>query len=390
MTSAPSPSSTTSPDGATTTAPPTTGVVLDEALIDELLDGVPEHYATQPVFDDSTRQILAGPLDAARRNVRLTEGRLSTAQLLLGDTTSRVVALEGRYRDLTGQRAHLVQEAMDARAMLDERAVQSYLRGGDAGLLATLGASTMDEASRRRALTRAVLDNDEKLLVEAEVRLSEATAQVRRLVEARVDARRRHRKAQLHIRRISGELERAQFEVTAYEVGSHIVIQGFTFPVDTPTSFYDGWGAPRMTGTVWSHWHEGTDIMAPSGSALLAAENGVIERRSSNTLGGASLWLQGASGTRYYYAHLSRYEPGVDAGSEVRAGDVVGYVGDTGNARGAPHLHFEIHVDGNPVNPYPILRVAWEWRLRQIAEAGDPIPQTQTGPLPSADAVGRR
>ncbi|MDZ7674133.1 MAG: M23 family metallopeptidase [Acidimicrobiales bacterium] len=126
-----------------------------------------------------------------------------------------------------------------------------------------------------------------------------------------------------------------------------------------PYQFIDSWGFPRMTGTEYQHGHQGTDIMAPFGTELYAVERGVVIRVGTDVLGGTKLWVKGQSGTYYYYAHLQSYEDGVTEGTPVEAGDVVGYVGDTGNARGgAPHLHFQVHPGGgDPVNPYGLLRV---------------------------------
>jgi murein DD-endopeptidase MepM/ murein hydrolase activator NlpD len=93
------------------------------------------------------------------------------------------------------------------------------------------------------------------------------------------------------------------------------------------------------------------------GTPLLAAERGVLDNIGTGTLGGIKLWVVGESGTHYYYAHLIAYAEGIHEGMVVEAGDVIGYVGNTGNAISTPpHLHFEIHPDGGEaIDPYPLL-----------------------------------
>lgn len=125
---------------------------------------------------------------------------------------------------------------------------------------------------------------------------------------------------------------------------------GLACPVAGPRAFADTWGAPRSGGRS----HQGVDVISPSGTPLVAMESGRIEFRS-NKLGGLTLRLYGSSGTRYYYAHLSRYEGG---NRSVSKGDVVGYVGRTGNTT-TNHLHLQIHPGGGqPINPYPQTRAA--------------------------------
>ncbi len=125
---------------------------------------------------------------------------------------------------------------------------------------------------------------------------------------------------------------------------------GLACPVAGPRAFADTWGAARSGGRS----HQGVDVISPSGTPLVAMESGRVEFKS-NGLGGQTLRLYGASGTRYYYAHLSRYEGG---NRTVNQGDVVGYVGRTGNTT-TNHLHLQIHPGGGqPINPYPITRAA--------------------------------
>lgn len=122
-------------------------------------------------------------------------------------------------------------------------------------------------------------------------------------------------------------------------------------PVQGGSAYGDTWGAPRSGGRR----HQGVDMLAPTGTPLQAIVSGLVEHRS-NRLGGVTLVLFGDNGNRYYYAHLSAYEgiPG-----RVEQAQVIGYIGDTGNATGTPHLHFEIRPGhGVPVNPYPSVRAA--------------------------------
>lgn len=130
-----------------------------------------------------------------------------------------------------------------------------------------------------------------------------------------------------------------------------------SFPVPATCKFWDTWGAPRSGGRK----HEGVDILASSGTAIFAVQDGRITRRQADYPGsraGNAIWLTAASGTYYFYGHMSSFANGVGVGSPVRAGDVIGYVGSTGNST-IPHLHLEIHPGGGgPVNPYPIVRAA--------------------------------
>jgi murein DD-endopeptidase MepM/ murein hydrolase activator NlpD len=100
--------------------------------------------------------------------------------------------------------------------------------------------------------------------------------------------------------------------------------------------------------------------MAPHGAQVYAYTGGVVSRESTSTNGGLQLYLQGDNGVEYFYAHLSRYA--VPAGTRVRAGQLVAYNGQSGNAQyTAPHVHFEVHPGGPgsaPVNPYPFVRQA--------------------------------
>ncbi|MEI8237815.1 MAG: peptidoglycan DD-metalloendopeptidase family protein [Actinomycetota bacterium] len=122
----------------------------------------------------------------------------------------------------------------------------------------------------------------------------------------------------------------------------------FVCPIAGPSAFTDTWGAPRSGG----RHHEGVDMMSPYGTPLVAVVAG-FAHYGPNALGGNTIWLNGADGNGYYYAHLSSYN---GYSRQVHQGEVLGYVGHTGDTV-ANHLHFEIHPgEGPAVDPYPTVR----------------------------------
>ncbi len=128
---------------------------------------------------------------------------------------------------------------------------------------------------------------------------------------------------------------------------------GLVCPVDGAVSFSDTWGAPRSGGRT----HKGVDMSASRGTPLVALETGRIYRLSNSTLGGLSIYLLGNSGDIYYYAHLDAFADGLSGGQKVSAGDLVGYVGTTGNSPSwIPHLHLGWQPGGGDwANPYPMV-----------------------------------
>jgi murein DD-endopeptidase MepM/ murein hydrolase activator NlpD len=157
-----------------------------------------------------------------------------------------------------------------------------------------------------------------------------------------------------------------------FDVFPKLTAGRYVFPVYGPASYTNSFGAPRAN-TVW---HHGEDIFAPLGAPILAVADGIVYSVGWNDIGGLRLWLQDQAGNEFYYAHLSAFSPLAVNGAQVKAGDVLGFMGNTGDAEATPyHLHFEIHpaalmymgYDG-VVAPYPYLN-AWR-RLQDLPLTG--------------------
>jgi murein DD-endopeptidase MepM/ murein hydrolase activator NlpD len=172
----------------------------------------------------------------------------------------------------------------------------------------------------------------------------------------------------------------------------------YVFPVYGPSAYGDTFGAPR--GDVSGGWHHGDDIFAPLGAPVLAVADGTVFSVGWNDIGGWRLWLRDKQGNEFYYAHLSAYTALAVDGRHVHAGDVLAFVGNTGDAATTPfHLHFEVHpvsllflgYDG-AVNPTKYLD-AWK-RLEDIRIRGAvpfsllPAAAASNAPTPGAILLG--
>jgi murein DD-endopeptidase MepM/ murein hydrolase activator NlpD len=176
-----------------------------------------------------------------------------------------------------------------------------------------------------------------------------------------------------------------------FNVFPKLTAGGYVFPVYGAASYTNTFGAPRAN----TGWHHGEDIFAPLGAPILAVANGIVYSVGWNDVGGLRLWLQDLAGNEFYYAHLSAFSPLAVNGAQVRAGDVLGFMGNTGDAEHTPyHLHFEIHpapliyqgYDG-VVAPFPYLN-AWR-RLQDLPLTGvsgwaPPISDSSRAPKPGA------
>ena len=143
----------------------------------------------------------------------------------------------------------------------------------------------------------------------------------------------------------------------APKVRERLTGQRYAFPVYGKASVADDFGAPRAdTGS-----HEGNDVFASFGAPVLAVADGVVERVGTLPISGNRLWIRTAAGDAFFYAHLSAFSPDAVNGRKVKAGTVLGFTGNTGDAEPTPpHVHFEIHPGGkDAIDPHEIL-LAWQ------------------------------
>ncbi len=170
-----------------------------------------------------------------------------------------------------------------------------------------------------------------------------------------------------------------QGQMTAAQAAAY----GFgRFPVGGIANFTDDWLNPRFSGAF--HLHEGTDVFAATGTPVRSPVDGVL-RHAFGGLGGTAAYVRTVEGHELYFAHLASYSE-LQPGATVKVGDVIGYVGDSGNARGgAAHLHFEIHPKGKgPVNPKPYLD---QWVAQALASAPQLVAHYLGTVTPSASTV---
>ena len=323
----------------------------------------------------------ADPLAAA-------QARVEDARRAANDAAQRFEQAQTRYYELDievrNTREGLARLRADADLILDRaraRAIEAYVSGNNVGLDGLVeGNDVLDAVRRTQFLDRVnaagddAVDQLDAMLEELDIRekqlaadleeqaklkesLQDEEAALRERVEqaeaaeaqlrARIEAA---KKAAANRARIA----RAQSVLTgggAITGSSGVIIGGGDWACPAPGSaFGDSFGAPRSGGRS----HQGVDMMAPRGAPLVAVVGGSISQSTSG-LGGNQIWLHGSDGNTYFYAHLDSY---VGPSRSVALGELIGRVGDSGNARGGPtHLHFEIHPGGgSAINPYPTVR----------------------------------
>lgn len=264
----------------------------------------------------------------------------------------------GRYLDqIQFSYRELVDDLIAARRSYATTLLLGYIIDIESDLQGDLEGKTVLESTGREIYMKFVLDAQAERLKQSSARLEDVNPDIIRVAdelgEARADL-----EDLLDVRKLA---ERLFAEANLRVTDANDLAYEWQFPVfGTEYNFIDSFLAPRYVANKYDHPHQGADIMAPYGTPIVAVERGMLFKVGVGTLGGNKLWVLGESGTAYYYAHLAGFAEITANGVLVEPGQVIGFVGDTGNARGTPpHLHFEIHPDaGRAVNPTSLLRFA--------------------------------
>jgi murein DD-endopeptidase MepM/ murein hydrolase activator NlpD len=343
--------------------------------------------------------VTAQQVEEARQRLREVtkqlEGQVAQYEGALLEESELRGRIEGIRLELTARERELAGARLAARARVAEMYIaagsggNNLLGGGDGQGPARLAyldsvALTDRELVNRLETARRDYSRQQALLVETLARQEQVSADLEALVDtiySELEAANQEyqainqewqRQEAERIRREEEERRRREFLATSTTAPSGGGSTGTTqpssptttaptlppappgtrvCPVDGATTFRDSWGEPRPGG----RGHTGVDMMSPIGTPLVAIENGVLQNLNWHYAGGIGLTVKGDSGDSWYYAHLDGYAPGIQAGTRVAAGQLIGYVGETGNAAG-PHLHLaHILPSGQYVNPYPVV-----------------------------------
>lgn len=317
--------------------------------------------------------MTATPADASEAELSRAQARANSAARELAAAETKLADVESSIASLRAQVEQTTAALGTVAGVMKLRAVERFIRGRSGELVLD---NDLAKATRAAALARFVSlgDNDDldeyrklaedlvvtqsqldaaklrsaALVADMQARTNAAFGELRKLekLEAERKAREaRRRAADTAARRAAGSTTRRSGPAFIAGNGSWMC------PVQGPHAFSNDYGAPRGGG---SRRHQGNDILAPRGTPVVANVSGSV-RRHDNRLGGISYYLQGDDGNEYYGAHLDSYK-GISG--HVSMGTVIGYVGNSGDARGGvTHLHFEIHPGGGrSVNPYPTLK----------------------------------
>ncbi len=294
---------------------------------------------------------LRAQLAALRASAAPAGDAYEAAVTAVENTQYRIKQTDARIRTAT-------KKLTSAEAALGSRADALYREGGDLGVFEfILGSATWEDFVTRLDFITLIAARDATLVKDVkDTRNALQADRVKLVADAKVEkselatAAKHYNAMQAQLSAKKSQYDRVLAAIAAQSGGSHPPgPNGLTFPVRGNHYYSNTWGAPRSGG----RHHMGTDIMSPRGTPVVAVTSGTI-RPHWNSLGGKSITLTGNNGWVYYYAHLDRYAGGA---RHVKQGELIGYVGNTGNASGgACHVHFQMGPHGRWVNPYPYLR----------------------------------
>jgi peptidoglycan LD-endopeptidase LytH len=298
----------------------------------------------------------ADDLASAKARQKRMQAALDDATRELDQIESERSFAEQRLKAANSRLGYVRDDLAKARRALSGHVTSLYKAGGTRPLSGILGSSAEVVVSRVEFET-ILQESQVEAVADARVAYDSYEDAIRDVKTAMAAMDRLERRSKATVAKLTRTFEKAK-QVADKLAGfnqTHLVNGRWTScPVSKPYSFVDSWGAARSGGRA----HQGTDIMNPMHNKVHAIVDGVVSRQSTSSLGGISLYLQGADGNEYYYAHLDSYTSRV--GQRVKAGELIAYNGQTGNARyTAPHVHFEVHPGGGaPVNPYRYVRAA--------------------------------
>jgi murein DD-endopeptidase MepM/ murein hydrolase activator NlpD len=300
--------------------------------------------AIQEELDATTRRIenLRAEVEEARRGIAFARARSARLERRIEELQRRAAArADELYRDGGTGMLEVLFSADDFGELADRAQMLSEVSLTDATVFVSLARSKLE----LRALTRALVERREELqsasaeLVRESDRLQEqfdAVAAEYQELKDRLAAASRRREA-------AASPAPAPLGALAAPVTG-----GRACPVAGAVSFVDSWGEPRD-----GHVHQGVDLMAAYGTPVVAIVSGTVTYSSYDGSGGNMIFLSGDDGNAYWYMHN---QENLVSGGHVDMGQQIATVGDTGNAEGTPHLHFEYHPGGGgPVNPYPLV-----------------------------------
>jgi murein DD-endopeptidase MepM/ murein hydrolase activator NlpD len=295
----------------------------------------------------------ADQLGDAKARLRTVQAQLNQASVELADLENQQVWADQSLQAARGRLGLARAELWSAQQKLSGHLTDLYMAGGTSPISSILAsdANVID----RVEFEEIMLDQQVQTFTEAKVARDSYDSAVRLVRAATARSADVQARTRTTVARLTSAFQAAKQVVDKLEGFNKTIFYNGRFyscPVSPPYSFTDTWGAPRSGGRT----HKGVDLMNPYGNKVHAVVDGKISRFSNSALGGTSLYVQGLNGDEFYYAHLSGYAAGIHPGSPVKAGQLIAYNGNSGDAAGGPpHVHFEFHPGGGaPVNPTPL------------------------------------